>query len=631
MATNHRTRREPTCSLPRFTPESRAISLHYAEPPASFEDRGQKIRRPSTIVEERLATCLDTTLLFAGALEGSGLHPVILMFDGHAAVGVWLTKRTFANAIETDPMEIRKALASRELIAFETTGVTHRPVMTLEQAQQVIKHRLGEEEERTFVAAIDVNRSRSGGINPLASHEPIRRNVLDAEAAHISNLPLPPAPNFSEMPVEAVEVKPTTATGRIERWQQKLLDLTLRNRLLNFPDSRKAIPFLCTDVAYLEDRLASGAAIRITSLLEQNPLGERDAALFRDVHGRDLQRSFASEALKRDELPSTLEARSLEARLIELHRQVRNDLAEGGANTLFLAVGFLRWKKKADDERSYRAPLLLVPVKIERRSASSRFTMRFHEDEPRFNATPFAVPGTRFFTEASSIRAGTSRRRQRRRCSTPARNDAPGGSRCAGHGGPGRNGIVDLLLREVPDVEGSGRSEPQRFAQNRVVRHLIDTPDRPFRRSAEGQRSETERDLDRVYSPADIICLLPSDSSQTAASLAAAEGQDFVIVGPPGTGKSQTIANMIANCLAVGKTVLFVAEKDAALDVVYRRLREHGLGNHCIELHSNKADRRQFLGQLKASWEHGSPCRCVRMGREKRAPSDTSRRAECLC
>ena len=77
-----------------------------------------------------------------------------------------------------------------------------------------------------------------------------------------------------------------------------------------------------------------------------------------------------------------------------------------------------------------------------------------------------------------------------------------------------------------------------------------------------------------------------------------------MIVGPPGTGKSQTIANMIANCLGVGKTVLFVAEKTAALDVVYRRLREHGLGDHCIELHSNKSDRRHFLAQLKAAWEH---------------------------
>src|SRR5690606_29107398 len=76
------------------------MGLHYAEPPASFENLGQKIRRPGTIAEQRLATCLDTTLLFAAALEAAGLHPVILMFRGHAAAGVWLTKRTFAQAIE---------------------------------------------------------------------------------------------------------------------------------------------------------------------------------------------------------------------------------------------------------------------------------------------------------------------------------------------------------------------------------------------------------------------------------------------------------------------------------------------------------------------------------------------------
>ena len=99
---------------------------------------------------------------------------------------------------------------------------------------------------------------------------------------------------------------------------------------------------------------------------------------------------------------------------------------------------------------------------------------------------------------------------------------------------------------------------------------------------------------------------LPADSSQLAATLAAAQGRDFVVVGPPGTGKSQTIANMIAACLAAKKTVLFVAEKTAALDVVYRRLRGHGLGDHCLELHSNKADRKRFFSQLKTSWEKRS-------------------------
>lgn len=579
------------------------LGLHYAEPPASFESRGQKVRRPSMIGEERLATCLDTTLLFAAGLEAAGLHPIILMFDGHAAAGVWLAKRTFAHAIETDHMEVRKALASRELIVFETTGVTHRPAMTLEGAQRALDGRLGADEAHAFVAAIDVRRSRSGGIMPLASHEPIRRNVVDEETSPVADLPLPSAPTFGELPVETVEVKPTTAAGRIDRWQKKLLDLTLRNRLLNFPDSKKTIPFLCTDVAYLEDRLANGAAIRIISLPEQNPLGERDAALYRDVHGRDLQRGFAAEALLRDELPSPLDVRQLEARLIDLYRQVRNDFAEGGANTLFLAVGFLRWKKKPEDERSYRAPLLLVPVKLERRSASSRFTVRFHEDEPRFNATLLQFLERDF--DLSLPQFG---------------GDLPLDDN--GIDVPRVLALMRQAIRDVPGMEVLDETALSTFSfakflmwkdlvertealrENRVVRHLIDTPDQAFHEGGQSTFRD-ERELDHAYAPADIICLLPSDSSQTAASLAAAEGRDFVIVGPPGTGKSQTIANMIANCLAVGKTVLFVAEKTAALDVVYRRLRTHGLGDHCIELHSNKADRRHFLGQLKAAWEHG--------------------------
>ena len=87
--------------------------LHYAEPPASFELRGQKVRRPSVIASTGLATCLDSALLFAALFEGAGLNPVLLMFEGHAAVGVWLKKRTLPDAVVASPMELRKAIAAR--------------------------------------------------------------------------------------------------------------------------------------------------------------------------------------------------------------------------------------------------------------------------------------------------------------------------------------------------------------------------------------------------------------------------------------------------------------------------------------------------------------------------------------
>ncbi|ARM88061.1 helicase/restriction endonuclease domain-containing protein [Rhizobium sp. CIAT894] len=576
-----------------------ALGLHYAEAPASFEQRGQKIRRPTDILEQRLANCLDLTLLLASALEASGLHAVILTFNGHAAVGVWLTQRTLANAIETDLMEVRKALAVRELVVFETTGLTHRPAMILDHARRLAEARLDESQRHSFVAAIDVRRARSGGITPLASHQPLQRSADAPDDDHPSALPLPAMPTFEALPMDVVEEKPTTAAGRIDRWQKKLLDLTLRNRLLNFPDSQKTIPFLCTDVSFLEDRLASGSSIRLISLPDQNPVGERDEALFRETRGEDLQRQFATEALQRDELPSKLHVKELEKRLIELHRQVKNDFAEGGANTLFLAVGFLRWKKKPEDERSYRAPLLLVPVKLERKSASSRFSLRFHEDEPRFNATllqflerDFDLCLPQFAVALPLDENGVDVPRLLATMRQAVR-DVPGME------------VVDevalstfsfakfLMWKDLVE-----RTDALRH--NRVVKHLIDTPDQVF---TSDDTFADEREIDRRFQPKYIICLLPADSSQIAASIAAAEGKDFVVVGPPGTGKSQTIANMIANCLAIGKTVLFVAEKTAALDVVYRRLREHGLGDHCLELHSNKADRRNFVSQLKQSWE----------------------------
>ena len=580
-----------------------ALGLHYAEPPASFESDGQKIRRPMIIAQDHLATCLDTSLLFAAVLEGAGLHPVILMFKGHSAVGVWLTGRAFANSIETDQMEIRKALASRELMVFETTGVTHRPPMTMDAAQYAIDRRLDESQDREFVAAIDVHRSRDGGVTPLASHDPGNRAVPEEGQVQIVDLPLPPPPNLGELPADAIDVKPTTAAGRIDRWQKKLLDLTLRNRLLNFPDSKGTIPFLCPDVADLEDRLADGTAIRIISLPEQNPLGQRDASLYREVHGEDLQQKYAAEALLRNEVSSTLEPSQLQSRLTELYRRVRNDFAEGGANTLFLAVGFLRWKKRPQDERTYRAPLLLVPVKLVRRSANSRFTLRYHEDEPRFNATLLQFLEREFDLRLPQFGG-----------------ELPGDD--SGVDVPLLLTMMRHAIRDVPGMEVVDEAALSTFSfakflmwkdlvertdalrENRVVRHLIDTPEQAFQTDGVPVFRE-ERDLDANYSPSEIVNLLPSDSSQTAACIAAAEGHDFVIVGPPGTGKSQTIANMIANCLAVGKTVLFVAEKTAALDVVYRRLREHGLGDHCVELHSNKADRRHFLSQLKTSWERG--------------------------
>lgn len=113
--------------------------------------------------------------------------------------------------------------------------------------------------------------------------------------------------------------------------------------------------------------------------------------------------------------------------------------------------------------------------------------------------------------------------------------------------------------------------------------------------------------IDSVIPPSHMLHILDSDSSQTLAIHEVRNGKSLVIQGPPGTGKSQTIANIIASAVADDKKVLFVAEKMAALEVVKRRLDQAGVGDACIELHSNKTNKRGFLEELKRVWELGSP------------------------
>lgn len=576
-----------------------AEGLTYTNPPKSFETEGQKTRRPAAILQDGLATCLDTSLLFSAALEAVGLNPVLILVDGHSFVGFWVVERTFHNLIETDSAEIRKAIAARELITFETTLVTQRPPASFEAAIAAAKLKTLEAVADEFLGAIDITRARMGQIRPLASHAETKLSELPATSPQTA-VPLPDVPAPGALAIELPDETPKTPDGRIERWQRKLLDLSLRNRLLNFRATKQTVPFFCPDVPLLEDRLANQSSIRIISLPEQNPLGERDAGLHFQKTGQDIHTEFAISALERNEIASPLARADLDARLTNLYRLAKSDLAEGGTNTLFLAVGFLKWKRTPDDPKFYRAPLLLLPVKLTRKSALSQFQLSHHEDDVRFNATLIQLLKKDFDRDLSRFEDNLPQ--DESGVDVPLVLDQ---MRAAIREIPGFEVIDDIALstfsfsKYLMWKDLVDRTE--HLEENRVVRHMIRDPDQPFQCEVE-TAIPTPREIDSQYTSAELMHPLAADSSQLSAVMAAAEGHDFVLIGPPGTGKSQTIANMIAQCLANGKTVLFVAEKTAALEVVYRRLCQNGLGDVCLELHSRSAERKQFYAQLQNSW-----------------------------
>ena len=576
------------------------MGLSYANPPASFERRGQKIRDPQRIKSEGLATCLDSCLLLAACFEAAGMHPVVLFSTGHAWVGVWLQALDFGTVTELEILNVRKAVDAQELVLLETTLVTHRPTVGLQEAADMGRQLVDEEHETEFAAAIDIARARAARIRPLASHL-ARDTSEETEQIEAAPASLPAALSFNSLPGDTIELEPTDAQSRIERWQRKLLDLSLRNRLLNYKDSKQTLPFICPDVGALEDQLADGKSFKGFPLKEEDPIGTRDQLLSEE---RDLLKEVARDAFNRGQLSVPLTSGEMNKRFLELYRRAKSDMQEGGTNTLFLAAGFLRWKKSEGDPRTYKAPLLLIPVKLERRSAQSDFVLSHHEDDVRINSTLLEFLKRDFDLKFPDLEGELPR--------DDSGIDLPL--------------IFERMRRGVRDVSGFeivqdlalstfsfakflmwkdlvDRTDDLKHSE--LVKYLIENPEKSFQEIVGGNIPDA-KDVDRRVTPKDLMTPLPADSSQLSAVLAAQDGLNFVLIGPPGTGKSQTIANIISQCLGSGKTVLFVAEKSAALDVVHRRLAANGLGDAVVELHSSKADRKSVLQQLDRSWDRMS-------------------------
>jgi very-short-patch-repair endonuclease len=572
--------------------------LTYAEPPASFESNGQKIRLPAEIDSTGLATCLDTTLLFAAALEQAGLNAVVAFTRGHAFCGVWLQPQTFPSLTVDEASELRKAIAQQELLLLETTLVTAGNSVTFSQAAREAGRQIAEEVEDQFIYALDIRQARGRQITPLADFERAKRASEDADVA--SGLPpldtAPELPGFDFGLEEAA--LPDTPTGRIEAWKRQLLDLSKRNRLLNLKPSSSVIPIFCPDAPLLEDMLADGKKMSFTSPPQPSD-SDRDATLHLFRTGDNLAEQHARDALQRGELIANVDPRALEAALVNLFRKARSDLEEGGANTLFLALGMLKWRPNGETRLSYRAPLVMIPVRLERKSVKAPLKLLRHDDDAVFNMTllqmlrsEFAIDIPMLEGELPQDDAGVDVKK----CWDAVRvkvRDTPGFEVTEELCLSTFSFAKFLMWKDLADRTDALKASP-------FVRHMIDSPREPYQG---GARFLSPREIDTQLSPADIFAPFNADSSQIVAIHASGQDNDFVIEGPPGTGKSETICNIIAHNLALGRRVLFVAEKMAALDVVRRRMDERGLGRFCLDLHANHANKKAVIDQLRVSWD----------------------------
>lgn len=579
-----------------------SMNLVYAEPPTSFEKHGQKVRFPTEMDEQGLATCLDTALLFAATLELAGLHPLVVFTKGHALAGAWLKPTSLSGLTTEDPAELRKAIAANELVLFETTFATHgQRLIPFTAALKEGARKISENEESDFVYALDIKRSRDRDIRPLPLIKDRGNQSTEKEAGGAgTSVVMEEAPSDLEFD-EAFEPEdqPASPGERFDRWQRSLLDLTKRNRLLNFRATQSSLVLYCPEPLHLNELLAAGKKIK---LIPSDAAAERDQKQYLISTGAEYLEQYATKALReRRELVIQQDKEKLNKSIITLFRKARNDLEEGGSNTLFLGMGMLRWRVPGESQnRTYRAPIVMLPVQLVRPSAVSQPRLTLHADDPVFNLTLLQMLSQDFqidlseFASELPLSADGSVDLERIWRTVRRKVQAASGLEVVEEVVLGTFSFAKYLMWK----DLSERTDL--LKRNSFVKHILDTPRESY---GNGAQFLDVNELDRKLNPADLFAPLNADSSQLRAIDASAGTGDFVLEGPPGTGKSETIANIIAHNLALGKRVLFVSEKIAALNVVYDRLAAVGLGDFCLELHSSKANKKQVLGQLDSAWQ----------------------------
>jgi hypothetical protein len=561
--------------------------INYANPPASFE--GQRIRFADAIYKFRLGTCLDTTLLLASVVEQCGLHPVIMLTKGHAYLGCHLKDFYFPEPVLPDLQTIRKLVELDDFVVFETTCATKGASFEIAEAEARTS-RLND--DAAFVFALDVMCARKCGILPL----PLKRSTDGIEFNPPETLKRNTGKETIRELETAIEVESRSVAGnRITRWRQKLLDLSMRNRLLNAKENNKQfVRLLCHDIATLEDNLASRQSFQLLpfgSRVHSDEQDLRNMSLLRNLRINDDMKARIESEMKQGRLLSPLPEEVLKARLKELYRQGIADIEEGGVNTLFLAAGFLS-HPNPNQPIPCIAPIILIPVRLERPSGKQSVTLSRMDDEAIINVTLLELLRKEHKVDILGV--------------DPLPTDDMGVD---------VKKVMQIFRQALCDVKGCevleeialGRFSFNKFIMwndltvreetlknNEIVRHLV-SGEAMF---DDGVKVFDPKAVDSNLLYSNLFCPVSADSSQVAAVIYSGMDKSFVLHGPPGTGKSQTITNIIAHNLARGKKVLFVSEKKAALDVVYRRLSQIGLQPFCLELHSNKTGKADVLKQF---------------------------------
>jgi superfamily I DNA and/or RNA helicase/very-short-patch-repair endonuclease len=367
--------------------------------------------------------------------------------------------------------------------------------------------------------------------------------------------------------------------SKLEYWKRRLLDLGKRNRLINCP-----LP------------TSTGRISRTSILISQPNHAEMWSLFAKNEQTLEFPTPISVNADDNEDVKETfLNNVITNQSLNEAHKTLRNIMRkakefaeEKGLNALYLAFGFLNWKENGKDGQELRSPLLLVPVKLTQEDLSSPILLSRLDEEITTNYSLEQKLLNDFNVELPALTNDTNLDEYLNKVKQIVKS----------LGWSVSTDVTQLLLLSFMKINIYRDLEQNtgRITEHHIVHVLNGEP-----LSDDTDISDITRYNHDDTNPQEVFSVIDADSSQQDAILLAKRGVSFVLQGPPGTGKSQTITNIIAELIADGKKVLFVSEKMAALEVVYKRLTQAGLADFCLTLHSHNAKRREILGQFERS------------------------------
>ena len=370
---------------------------------------------------------------------------------------------------------------------------------------------------------------------------------------------------------------PIDMDKKIDLWRDKLILVSRRNRLLYFKSLKRGN--LRLDGIGTNDLLQLLLNEEYTLLIAAKPVSDEcdDGDSFLVTKGNQ-----ATLYIEKDKMKNILKIAS----------QGKLNFNEQGINTMFLALGFLKWTDSKDSLIENLTPIILLPVQLNKKTGME-IELKYNGDEINKNPALIFKMKNDFGVNLNYSKLDQDSINSEEIFSSIMSHfqdsDIFASWEILDESYLGIFSYQKLVMYE--DLN----KNRVRIKENKLLKILAGDVSEKEKLPALSADIETE---ERHYNPKKVYQILDADSSQTEAIIEAKNGGSFVLQGPPGTGKSQTIANIIAELIADGKKVLFVSQKRAALDVVFNRLDECGLADYCLKAHETKGNKKEVIQEF---------------------------------